>query len=83
MKHVPMLWDPKVLQDASFGVNTNIFGFTITNAGSPTLIIEACTNLISGGWVPVATNTLTGGSSYFSDAQWTNYPGRCYHFCAW
>jgi len=28
----------------------------------------------------VRTNTLTGGASYFSDAQWTNYPSRFYRF---
>ena len=27
---------------------------------------------------PVATNTLTGGQSVFSDPQWTNYPNRYY-----
>jgi len=27
---------------------------------------------------PLQTNTLNGGSSYFSDAQWTNHPGRFY-----
>jgi hypothetical protein len=26
----------------------------------------------------VQTNTLTGGSAYFSDPQWMNYPGRFY-----
>ena len=25
-----------------------------------------------------ATNTLTGGTAYFGDPQWTNYPGRFY-----
>ena len=29
-------------------------------------------------WSPVATNTLTGGSSCFSDPQCTNYPARFY-----
>jgi hypothetical protein len=35
-------------------------------------------NLADNSWLAVKTNTLTGGSSYFSDAQWTNYPGRFY-----
>ena len=26
------------------------------------------------------TNTITTGSSYFSDPQWTNYPTRFYRF---
>jgi hypothetical protein len=26
----------------------------------------------------VSTSTLTGGTNYFSDPQWTNYLGRFY-----
>ena len=26
----------------------------------------------------MATNTITDGSSYFSDPDWTNYPSRYY-----
>ncbi|MGO8674945.1 MAG: hypothetical protein ACLQVX_03620 [Limisphaerales bacterium] len=29
-------------------------------------------------WSPLATNTVTGGLSYFSDRQWTNHPARFY-----
>jgi hypothetical protein len=36
------------------------------------------TNLANPTWYPLQTNTLTGGSFYFSDPQWTNYPGRFY-----
>ena len=63
---------------ASFGVRTNQFGFTITGASNLVIVVEACTNLASPTWSPVGTNTLTGGSSYFSDPQWTNYPARLY-----
>lgn len=66
---------------ASFGVRTNRFGFNITG-GSGTVIVEAATNLTNPVWIPVATNTLTGGTSYFSDPQWTNYPGRFYRISA-
>ena len=76
----PVLWNPQVRHDATFGILTNRFGFTITNAGSPTIVVEACTNLPGGVWVPVSTNTLTGGSSYFNDARWTNYTRRFYRF---
>jgi hypothetical protein len=41
-------------------------------------VVDACTNLANPGWSPVRTNTLTGGWCYFSDPQWTNYPGRFY-----
>ena len=78
----PVLWNPQATPDATFGILTNRFGFTITNAGSPTIIVDACTNLTDLVWVPVSTNTLTGGTSYFSDPQWTNYTGRFYRFRA-
>jgi hypothetical protein len=33
-------------------------------------------------WFDAGTNTLTGGSSYFSDPDWTNDPTRFYRFRA-
>jgi hypothetical protein len=73
------LWTPEVqISDASFGVRTNQFGFNLNWASGTTVVVEACTNLANPIWYPVATNTLTGGSSYFSDPQWTNYPARFY-----
>jgi len=42
------------------------------------VVVEAATNLANPAWTPVGTNTLIGGSSYFSDSRWTNYPGRFY-----
>jgi hypothetical protein len=75
-----VLWNPQVQPDANFGVGTNGFGFTFTNAGSPTIVVQACTNLLSPGWFDVQTNTLAGGSSYFSDPGWTNDPARFYRF---
>jgi hypothetical protein len=62
----------------SFGVQTNGFGFIISWATNLPVVVQACTNLANATWVPVQTNTLTGGSSYFSDPQWTNYRARFY-----
>jgi hypothetical protein len=64
--------------DDGFGVRTNQFGFNIAWASGHTVVVEACTNLANPVWFPVATNTLAGDSSYFSDPQWTNYPARFY-----
>ena len=73
------LWPPQAqTSDATFGVQTNQFGFNITWASDLVVVVEACTNLADPAWTPVGTNTLTGGSSYFSDPDWTNYPGRFY-----
>jgi hypothetical protein len=64
--------------DAGFGVRTNQFGFNIAWASGQTVVVEACTNLANPVWSPVATNTLTSDSSYFSDPQLSNYPARFY-----
>jgi hypothetical protein len=73
------VWRPEVISgDGSFGVQTNQFGFEISWASDKAVVVEACTNLASPVWSPVATNILTGGSSYFCDPQWTNYPACFY-----
>ena len=73
------LWNPQVqTSGASFGVRTNQFGFNITGTSGLVIVVEACTNFANSVWIPVATKTLTSGSVYFCDPQWTNYPGRFY-----
>jgi hypothetical protein len=73
------LWTPQVqTTDSSFGVRTNQFGFTINWASGMTVDVDACTDLANPTWIPLATNTLTTGSLYFSDPNWTNYPSRFY-----
>jgi hypothetical protein len=76
------LWflpNPLILNNnASFGVQTNRFGFTISWATNISVVVEVCTNLANPVWQPIQTNTLTGGASYFSDPQWENYRSRFY-----
>ena len=77
------LWNPQPQNDASFGVQNKRFGFNITGSGNLVIVVEGCTNLTNPIWSPISTNTLntfigTNGTSYFSDPQWTNYPGRFY-----
>jgi len=77
---VLVLWNPLIQgSGARFGIQTNRFGFNITNGSTTniTIVVEACTNLANPVWVPLLTNTLTN-SFYFSDSQWTNYPSRFY-----
>jgi hypothetical protein len=70
--------NPTILNfEPNFGVQTNRFGFTISWATNTSVVVEAC-SMTNPTWVPLQTNTLTGGSCYFSDPQWTNYPVRCY-----
>ena len=74
-----VLWNPQAItSDASFGVRTNKFCFNLSGTTNLVIVVEACTNLTNPVWQPVQTNTLTGGSSYFCDPQYTNYPGRFY-----
>jgi flagellin-like hook-associated protein FlgL len=73
------LWLPQVqTSNANFGVRTNRFGFNITGTSNLVVAVEASTNLVNRAWSPIQTITLTGGSFYFSDPQWTNYPTRFY-----
>jgi hypothetical protein len=70
---------PVILNRGSnFGIQTNGFGFVISWATNQTVVVAACTNLFNPAWQPVQTNTQNGGTSYFSDSQWTNYPVRFY-----
>ena len=74
-----VLWSPLAQTgDGGFGVRNNQFGFNITGSDNLVIVVETCTNLANPVWSPVGTNTLTGGHSYFSDSQWTNYSGRFY-----
>lgn len=74
-----MLWNPQMrTSDGSFGVQENQFGFNITGPTDLPIVVEACTNLANPVWCPLQTNTLAGGSVYFSDPEWTNYISRFY-----
>jgi hypothetical protein len=74
-----VLWNPQVqTSEASFGVRSNQFGFNITGTNSFTVVVEASTNLANPVWTPLRTVTLTNGSFYFTDPEWTNYSRRYY-----
>jgi hypothetical protein len=71
--------NPLILNNGpGFGVQPGGFGFTISWATNASVVVEATTNLAHPVWLPMSTSPLTGGTSYFSDPQWTNYPERFY-----
>jgi hypothetical protein len=70
-----VLWNP---QPQSIGVQTNQIGFTIIGTADIPMAVVASTNHASGSWTTLQSCTLTNGSIYFSDPQWTNYPVRLY-----
>jgi hypothetical protein len=72
-------WNPQIrTHDTNFGVRPNGFRFSIAGTTDIPLVIEASTDVSGQSWVPLQTCTLTNGLIYFSDPQWTNYPGRFY-----
>ena len=76
------LWslpNPMILTTGpSFGLQSNQLGFTISWATNISVVVEATAHLTHPAWAPVATNTLTGGASCFSDPAWSKYPARFY-----
>jgi hypothetical protein len=70
-----VLWNPLVQSPSA---QTNQLGFTITGTTGIPIVVEASTDLAGGNWTALETCTLTNGSIYFSDSQWTNYPARFY-----
>jgi hypothetical protein len=73
------VWQPRIQPASSmFGINSNQFGFTVNWATGMTVVVEACTSVSGGNWIPLQTNTLTSGSCYFSDPAWINHPARFY-----
>ena len=65
-----------LVSDASFGVRTNRFGFSLSGIEGQTVVIEASTNLVS--WFALATNTFGLGSLYFSDPEPATFQQRFY-----
>ena len=73
------LWIEQVqVSIGNVGVRMNEFGFTIVGTSNLVFVVETCTDLANPVWSPAGTNTLTGGSSYFTDPQWTNFSTSAY-----
>jgi len=67
------------------GIQSNTFAFRISWATNASVVVEGCTNLARPVWSAMSTNAIsmgvdisTDGWSYFSDADWSNYPARFY-----
>ena len=76
------LWNAQAQPDANFGVKSGQFGFDVYGANW-TYAVDGATNLNNPTWTALATNAITNGGitngvSYFSDSQWSKYPGRFY-----
>jgi len=58
------------------GITNGHFGVSIFGSSGASVEIDASSNLQS--WLPLVTNTLVGGSNYFSDVQSANATARFY-----
>jgi hypothetical protein len=70
-----VLWNPAPLNPA---VQADQLGFAITGTPNIPIVVEATTGLVSANWTALQTCTLTNGSIYFSDPDWTKHPARLY-----
>jgi hypothetical protein len=74
-----VLWN---LHMQILGLRAKGFTFGITGPTNLVVVVEASSNPGDGRWVPLSTNILTGGSSFFHDPNWTDYPARFYRLRA-
>lgn len=65
-----------MVNDGSFGVRTNRFGFNVSGTAGQVVVVEGSTNLST--WLPFQTNTLGSGPFYFSDPSTAAFPWRFY-----
>ncbi len=66
---------PPLIQMGSIGVQPGGFGFSVQ--GESASVVEVCSNVTGGIWVPMLTNTSLA-AYYFSDPSWSNYTTQFY-----
>lgn len=76
-----LFFDPKaspriVTSDATFGVRSNHFGFTVSGCPGQNMVVETSTNLLT--WQPLATNVLGPSPLTFRDPVPTTAGQRFY-----
>jgi uncharacterized repeat protein (TIGR03803 family) len=65
-----------ITSGASFGFQTNQFGFNINGFVGQTIVVDGSTNLIN--WTPLLTNSVGSSPFYFFDPASTNFRWRFY-----
>ena len=60
-------------------VQSNVFGFSVLSFSNNAVVVEANSNLLWTGWVPLQTNILENTESFsFADPLWGQFPQRFY-----
>jgi uncharacterized delta-60 repeat protein len=65
-----------LVDDASFGINSNRFGFNIGALAGQVVVLESSTNLVN--WTALSTNGFTTGPIFFADPDSENFHWRFY-----
>jgi hypothetical protein len=65
-----------LVNDGSFGVRSNHFGFNLRAGAGQAVVVQTSTDLVS--WTDLATNTVGASPFYFSDSAPPNSPCRFY-----
>jgi hypothetical protein len=65
-----------LLNDGSFGVRSNHFGFDVSAGTGQVVVVETSADLVN--WTDLATNTAGASPLYFRDPSPPNSPGRFY-----
>jgi hypothetical protein len=75
--------NPVILaQGPGFGGTEAGFGLVVSWATNAAVVLEASADLGGPVWTPVATNTLAGGATTFSDPTWLSREVRFYRVVA-
>ncbi len=69
---------PVIINTPKFGVHTNRFGFVVSWASNAAVTVEASFSLAELSWTALSNTTITNGSFYFGDPDWTNHSTRFY-----
>jgi hypothetical protein len=70
---------PSILvQDSSFGIQSNSFGFKITGIPGSTIIIETRESSTDAEWTAIQTNVVGAQPMYFTDPATRSSAGRLY-----
>lgn len=73
------LWNPAVqTADPAFGPHAGGFGLPITGTANIPIVLEVSSNMSAGSWTPLQSCTLTNGSVFITDLDWTNRPACFY-----
>jgi hypothetical protein len=63
---------------AALAVQGDGVSLAVSWATNSSVVLEACTNLVTPIWETLGTKPLIDGTVGFRDSQWTNYPARFY-----